>query len=326
MKYFFLFLLIFLIDHGNVEANCTGYCENENFENFTRENKFKLKGKKKTIKVFNEMNMAIPKNSYCDILFVGHTRLKSLKKDKNSKPIFSDYLINSCNPCTKNSIKTKDNKSGLCPFPMFRYEIIYKKFFKSQSEHWIIPVLVEMEKMLEKGTIIGRSVSGDVNDNVRNASKNIHTEILQLAISPKKYLIFFNKRAKDWSGGAFGDRYGGILGNELTEKKFWFYMFVEYKTAAMEQIIKASELSLLEEEDRFGNEVGKPVIEFVENFINEMQNKSSNYFSTTSKDHKDISKLLTLIPTKKDLSIFDNELDILEDYLNFEKFHIQRRN
>ena len=64
MKYFFLFLLIFLIAHENVEANCTGYCENENFENISRENKFKLKGKKKTIKVFNEMNMAIPKKFY----------------------------------------------------------------------------------------------------------------------------------------------------------------------------------------------------------------------------------------------------------------------
>ena len=53
MKYFFLFLVIFLIAHENVEANCTGYCENENFEIITYEYKAKLKGAKKTAKVFS---------------------------------------------------------------------------------------------------------------------------------------------------------------------------------------------------------------------------------------------------------------------------------
>ena len=320
-------ILIFLITHEKVEANCTGYCENENFEIITYEIKGKLKGAKKTAKVFSEVFYAKPKDSHCDIFYTSHERLKSKKKDKNSQPIYSSYGINRCDVCSKSSIVAKDNKTGFCPFPMFKYDVIYKKAFKWQSDHQLMSALVQIEKLLKEGdgkTIIGRSETGDINKDIIDATKNIHTEFISFAITPKKRVYFFNKYAKDWSQGDFVTKYKG---RELIDKKYWFYIYAEFKTASMDQVIKISDMNLIEEEDVFGNEIGKPLINYLENFIFEIQNKTSNYFSPKSKDYNDISKLLSLIPSKEELSIFNDDiLEVFEDYANFEKYHIQTRN
>ena len=307
MKYFFLFLLIFLIAHENVEANCTGYCEGEKLiqkkEDIPDKLRVTIEKKKKKIPVIWEKKAARAKGTRCDIFQNFHLKKKFLENNSQNQLLLSIYDIQLCLPCPKRirgqlypTPEKYENTTGFCSLPEFRYGIIYNEGIKMEIQFDPFNFFNKFRKAMEPSTfIIGRDKIGDINKDVIKSKTDIFGEALIFPISPKKDISFFS-----------------VIPSE-TNNKEWFYFQTTYKTPLKLKVTKILDWGYLDRDDPNAQEM----INFIENFVFNLQQKQSIYFDSKSNNYKELYKL---IPSFKDLEVFNNELEVIENYHGYKEY------
>ena len=297
----------------NRKNYCVGYCKNQDFSIIKKEiiekKKVKYNKKNKKINVFTDINSVAIDNTYCSIFNYSNSKLDPSKNQNANSFIFTSYDISACRPCPNKMNKNKENKTGFCSIPMFTYQVIYKNFIDYDFQKAMVYFFKQTEKAAKKNDLefnIGRSSTNDIILNKINVKDYIHSELFILPISNKKDIIFIRQF--------------------IDNNKYWFYYIEEYKTTSRQQVKKISNMIMLNETDVFGFGHGKKMIKYIEDFISEIQSSYSQFFAKTSINKKEISNLYSLIPNKDKLSLFENELKIINNLNAFYEYHIQTRN
>ena len=297
----------------NRENYCVGYCKDRNFSIIQKEiiekKKVRYNKKNKKINIFTDINSVAIDNTYCSIFNYSNSKLDPSKNQNAKSFIFTSYDISSCRPCPNKMNKNKKNKTGFCSIPMFTYQVIYKNFIDYDFQKAMVYFFKQTEKAAKENNLefnIGRSSTNDIVLNKLNVKDYIHSELFILPISNKKDIIFIRQF--------------------IDNNKYWFYYIEEYKTSSRQQIKKVSNMIMLNETDAFGYEYGKKMINYVEDFISEIQSSYSKVFAKNSINKNEIANLYSLIPNRDKLSLFENELKIINDLNAFYEYHIQTRN
>ena len=269
---------------GPFKEKCNGFCEdtelNTHIASAVQKTVRIINGKKKKAPKWVEYRGATAVNTACIPFLSWNERAVPIKVKKSEYEKYMKafregtdmynayYEINSCIPCPPN-VKSKSNKSGFCPIPMFTLTVVMKQAY----EYGFV------EPMDLSQINIGREITGDTGINFKNSLAGIVFEQLTLSETFKSNLILTR----------YFDKPSG--------RRYYIYNVVTYKTAAKQQAIKATEQQFLEDQDL---EI------YLDTFIDNFQKNFSEVFNIKGKNFKKYDQLYQLIPSEKNIGVIKN--------------------
>ena len=285
---------------GKVSEKCNGFCEGEKLSltiaGSVQKTKRIINGKKKTAPKWVEYRgINVPKTACIPFLSWNERampidvpiikdkkkrdeKLESYMKDFNqgTDMYHAYYEINSCIPCPP-GVKSKRNKSGFCPIPMFSLDVVMKQAYDYG--------FVEPEDLSQ--IELGRDMTGDININLKDALKNIVYERLYLSESLKSSIVFVRYIPKE-------------LGMPI-----YVYSRYNYKTAAKEQIIKQDKPDMVTD---------ARLMDFLDNIINNIQKNFYDVSNIKSSKFENFSLMYDLIPSNEDIELLKNKFPKVAAY------------
>lgn len=277
---------------GKVSEKCNGFCEGEKLNltiaSAVQKTKRIINGKKKTAPKWVEYRgINVPKTACIPFLSWNERavpidvpiikdkkkrdeKLKSYMKDFNQGTDMYNayYEINSCIPCPP-GVKSKRNKSGFCPIPMYSLEVVMKQAY---DYGFLEPEDLSQVKL-------GRDITGDLDINLKDALKNIVYERLYLSESLKSSIVFVR------------------MIDKASNQRVYFYTTLKYKTASKQQPIKQEEMQFLDDEDLASN---------LDDLINNIQKNFSEVFNMKGSKFEKFSLMYDLIPSNDDIDLLKN--------------------
>ena len=270
---------------GKTTEKCNGFCEGEKLNltiaSAVQKTKRIINGKKKTAPKWVEYRgINVPKTSCIPFLSWNERavpiKVKKSKQDQYMKDFREGtdmynayYEINSCIPCPPGGSKSKRNKSGFCPIPMYSLEVVMKQAYDYG--------FLEPEDLSQ--VTIGRDITGDLDINLKNALNSIVYERLYLSESLKSSIVFIR------------------MIDKASNQRVYYYTILRYKTAAKQQSIKQDEIQFLDDEDLASN---------LDDLINNIQKNFSEVFNMKSSKFENFSLMYDLIPSNEDIELLKN--------------------
>lgn len=261
---------------GKATEKCNGFCVGEKLNltiaSAVQKTKRIINGKKKTTPKWVEYRgINVPKTACIPFLSWNERAVplkvkkseeeKYMKDFKEGTDMYNAYYeINTCMPCPPGGSKSKRNKSGFCPIPMFTLSVIMKQAY---DYGFLEPKDLSSIK-------IGRVITGDLDINLKNSLNSIVYEELYLSESLKSSLYFIR-----------------FLNNPSGER-FYFYSRVTYKTPAKQQPIKQDEMQMLLDEN---------LAKDLDGLILDIQKNYSEVFNIKGKNFDNFSLMYDLIPS-----------------------------
>ena len=270
---------------GKVTEKCNGFCEGEKLNltiaSAVQKTKRIINGKKKTAPKWVEYRgINVPKTA-CIPFLSWNERAVPLKVKKSEEEKYMKdfkegtnmynayYEINSCIPCPPGGSKSKRNKSGFCPIPMYSLEVVMKQAYDYG--------FLEPEDLSQ--VTIGRDITGDLDINLKNALNSIVYERLYLSESLKSSIVFIR------------------MIDKASSQRVYFYTTLKYKTASKQQPIKQDEMQFLDDEDLASN---------LDDLINNIQKNFSEVFNMKGSKFENFSLMYDLIPSDEDIELLKN--------------------
>ena len=277
---------------GKVSEKCNGFCEGEKLNltiaSAVQKTKRIINGKKKTAPKWVEYRgINVPKTACIPFLSWNERaipidvpvikdkkkraeKLESYMKDFNQGTDMYNayYEINSCMPCPP-GYKTKRNKSGFCPIPMYSLEVVMKQAYDYG--------FIEFEDLSQ--VKLGRDITGDLDINLKDALKNIVYERLYLSEGLKSNIVFIR------------------MIDKASNQRVYYYTTLKYKTASKQQPIKQEEVQFLDDEDLASN---------LDDMINNIQKNFSEVFNMKGSKFENFSLMYDLIPSNEDIELLKN--------------------
>ena len=285
---------------GKVTEKCNGFCEGEKLNltiaSSVQKTKRIINGKKKTAPKWVEYRgISVPKTACIPFLSWNERAVPidvpiikdKKKRDEKLQSYMEDfnegtdmynayYEINTCMPCPPGS-KSKRNKSGFCPIPMYSLEVVMKQAY---DYGFIEPEDLSQIKL-------GRDITGDLDINLKDALNNIVFERLYLSESLKSSIVFIR------------------MIDKASTQRVYYYTTLKYKTAAKQQAIKQDQIQILEDEDLAIN---------LDDLINNIQKNFSEVFNMKGSKFENFSLMYDLIPTSDDIELLKNSFPKVASY------------
>ena len=302
-----LLLIFFILIFSSTSAytkekfneKCDGFCEGENLKIETHaypQPSYRIiNGKKKKSPMWvitraarKENSLCIPFDSYINRVVPRKLKKKDFEKHmedyRQGTDIFeTTYSINSCRPCPAGM--KSPNKTGYCTITMIFLQVMYKTGW---DKGYYDPNTIDFT-----GLGLGRDYSPDVLVNLSEAIDKIALEYLNFPVSMKKDLSIL--RFKD----------------KATDEIYYAYSYLTYKTSAKVQVRKETQMQMLQDQN---------LINYLDDYIENMQSTYTAVFDPRNNDYKNISKLYELIPSDEELDLFKSS------FKDVATFHIQNRN
>ncbi len=270
---------------GKVTEKCNGFCEGEKLNltiaSAVQKTKRIINGKKKTAPKWVEYRGINVSKTACIPFLSWNERAVPLKVKKSEEEKYMKdfkegtnmynayYEINTCIPCPPGGSKSKRNKSGFCPIPMYSLEVVMKQAYDYG--------FLEPEDLSQ--VTIGRDITGDLDINLKNALNSIVYERLYLSESLKSSIVFIR------------------MIDKASSQRVYFYTTLKYKTASKQQPIKQDEMQFLDDEDLASN---------LDDLINNIQKNFSEVFNMKGSKFKNFSLMYDLIPSNEDIELLKN--------------------